>query len=99
MAIDKAFDMLRGQIAELDGILAEAQGNLNAVRGEERLARWRVQTIAVLSKCLGPDAAQRFSAIQPGPSFTQDLLEELADEAELYRNDLATLMENLKKQS
>jgi len=100
MTIDpKIVQVLRRHIGELDTILDAAQGDLNAVRGSERVAKWKAQTVTVLAQCLGPDAARRFSAIKPGPSFTQDLLEELADEAELYRHALATLIEGLNKRT
>jgi hypothetical protein len=91
--------ILRRQLAELDGILADAHGDLNAIRGRERLARWKIQTLALLRDAVGAAAAQRFSATHVGPSFTQDLLEELTDEAEPYRTCLSVLIESLEKSS
>ena len=41
--------------------------------------------------------AQRFSDTRPGPSFTNDLLEELSDEVETYRGFLLSLAQQLKK--
>jgi hypothetical protein len=89
--------ILRRQLAELDGILADAQGDLNAIRGRERLGNWKVQTLGLLRYAVGAAAAQRFSAIHVGPSFTQDLLEELTDEVEPYRNCLSAIIESLEQ--
>jgi hypothetical protein len=87
--------MLRQQLLELDGILAQAQKDLNTVAGNERVLKWKAGTIPLLAEHLGPPAAQRLAATSPGPSFTSDLLEELSDHIEVYRNVLQGLLKEL----
>jgi hypothetical protein len=87
-----ANEMLHRQIAELDGILDQARQDLNAVRGSERVALWKARTVPLLEQHVSRDAAQRFATRQPGPSFSQDLLEELGDEVETYRALLLELI-------
>jgi hypothetical protein len=77
--------VIRQQLLELDGILAQAQKDLNTVAGNERVLKWKAKTIPLLAEHLGPQAAQRLAGTSPGPSFTSDLLEELSDHIEVYR--------------
>ena len=85
-------EVLRRQVAELDGIHEQAKQDLNAVRGTERVAQWKARTVPLLLENLGRDTAQRFRDQHAGPSFSQDLLEELGDEVEMYRAFLLSLM-------
>ena len=94
---DQAHDMLHAQLKELDAILKRAESDLNTVGGSERVAAWKARTIPLLTAHLGPHDAQRFSDARPGPSFTNDLLEELSDEVETYRDFLLSLAQQLKK--
>jgi hypothetical protein len=94
----KALEMLRRQIAELDVVLRQSQQDLNAVRGGERLAHWKARTVPLIAEVAGPAAAKRLADKQAGPSFTQDLLEELSDEAEGYRTILMALIDEVNKQ-
>jgi hypothetical protein len=95
----KALEVLRRQLAELDVVLRQAQQDLNAVRGTERVAQWKARTAALIADLVGPFAAKRLADKQAGPSFTQDLLEELSDEAEGYRTILVALIDEVNKQS
>ena len=94
---DQALDMLHGQLKELDAILRRAESDLNTVGGSERVATWKARTIPLLAAHLGQQEAQRFSDTLPGPSFTNDLLEELSDEVETYRGFMLSLVQQLKK--
>lgn len=93
---DQALAMLQGQLDELDAILKRAQRDLNTVGGSERVAAWKARTTPLLAAHLGPQDAQRFSQVRPGPSFTNDLVEELGDEVETYRDFLLSLARQLK---
>ena len=44
---------------------------------------------------LGQKEGQRFAALQPGPSFTSDLVEEFADLIDYFRTPLADLAKQL----
>ena len=94
---DRALEMLHGQLKELDAILKRAESDLNTVGGSERVAAWKARTIPLLAAHLGQQDAQRFSQTRPGPSFTNDLLEELSDEVQTYRDFLLSLAQQLKK--
>ena len=94
---DQALDMLHAQLKELEAILKRAESDLNTVGGSERVAAWKARTIPLLAAHLGPQDVQRFSETRPGPSFTNDLLEELSDEVETYRDFLLSLAQQLKK--
>jgi hypothetical protein len=92
-----ASEMIQRQIKELDEIFKQASLDLNTVAGSERVAKWKKRTIPLLAEHIGQKEAQRFAATDPGPSFTNDLLEELSDEVETYRNFLVTLSGQFKK--
>lgn len=92
-----AVAMLQAQIKEMEAILAQAQTDLNTVAGSERLAKWKARTISLIAQQIGPKEAQRVAGTQPGPCFTRDLLEELGDEVELYRNVLFALIRDITK--
>ena len=90
-------DLLRRQLLELDAILAQAQKNLNTVAAKERVVKWKAKAVPILAAELGPAVAKRLADIVPGLSFTNDLLEELSDEIEMYRGLLLKLIDELKR--
>lgn len=94
---NQALAMLLTQLKELEAILKRAESDLNTVGGSERVATWKARTIPLLAAHVGQQDAQRFSDTRPGPSFTNDLLEELSDEVETYRGFLLSLAQQLKK--
>ena len=98
-SIKSALDVVERQVKELDDILAQAKRDLNTAAGKERVGKWKARTVPLLSQCLNPKEAQRFSDTTPGPSFTNDLLEELSDEVEAYRDCLTAMAKELKTQS
>ncbi|MGH7233428.1 MAG: hypothetical protein ACREJU_19010 [Nitrospiraceae bacterium] len=95
--LNAPLQMIQQQLNELDTILKQAGIELNTVAGSERIAKWKKRTSELLGVQVGQKEAQRFSAITPGPSFTNDLLEELNDEAETYREFLVALSGQIKK--
>lgn len=92
-----ALDMIQRQLKELDAIYKQASEDLNTVAGNERVEQWKKRTVPLLSQFVGQKEAQQFLNTYPGPSFTNDLLEELSDNIEVYRNFLVKLSEQLKK--
>ncbi|MFM8550886.1 MAG: hypothetical protein ACKOCD_00995 [Nitrospiraceae bacterium] len=96
-SIRQALEMIQQQIRALDTILEEARTDLNTVAASERLGKWKVQAIPVMAQHLGQQEAQRFADTKPGPSFTNDLLEEISDDVELYREYLVALSERIKQ--
>lgn len=87
----KGLAVIRQQLKELDQIEQETMGTLNTTAGTERVARWRVKTVALLTDSLGQKAGQDFAKIQPGPSFSNDLVEEFTDLIECFRGPLTAL--------
>ncbi|MDH5668432.1 MAG: hypothetical protein OEY86_10505 [Nitrospira sp.] len=87
--------VVRQQIAELDALLKQTTQDLNTVAGAERVAKWRIKTVALLTDAVGQEAGKKFAGIQPGPSFTNDLLEEFTDLVDCYRTPLTTLAKQL----
>jgi hypothetical protein len=92
-----ALEILQRQIAELDSILTLSHQDLNVIRGGERVAHWKRRTVPLIAEHIGPAAAKQLADKQPGPSFSQDLFEELSDEIEAYRDVLMALINDLKR--
>lgn len=95
--VRQALDMLQRQIQALDTILEEARTSLNTVAAGERLVKWKGKAIPLIAQHLGQKEAQRFADTKPGPSFSNDLLEELGDDVELYREYLVALSDKVAK--
>jgi len=95
--VRQALDMIQQQIQALDAVLERAKTDLNTVAAGERLVKWKHDVIPLMARHLGQKEAQRFAGTKPGPSFSNDLLEELGDDVELYREYLAALAERVKK--
>ena len=91
-----AIEMIKRQIDEVNTIFKQTGQDLNTVRGHERVTAWKKRTVELLAQQIGPKDAQRFAGISPGPSFTNDLMEELSDEIEAYRSFLQTLARQLE---
>lgn len=100
MPIDpnKALLAIQQQLKELDVIYRDTmEGSLNTVSGTERVAKWRVQTIALLTESVGEKEAQEFARLQPGMVFTNDLVEEFTDLVDCFRIPLKTLGQQIFK--
>lgn len=95
--INPALDFIQAQIKELDALLLQATKDLNTVAGAERVGKWKARLVPLLAQQVGQQEAKRFAEIKTGPSFTNDLLEELGDDVEVYREFLAALAEQIKK--
>ena len=98
MAIDrtKALAVIQQQLTELESIHHDTmQLSLNTVAGTERVAKWRVRTIALLAESVGETAAQEFSRLQPGMVFTNDLVEEFTDLVDCFRGPLKALSKQI----
>ena len=92
---DAARDMLQKQLKELDAIFQETMETLNTVSGAERVAKWKARTSALITETLGQKEGQKFAALQPGPSFTNDLVEEFTDLIDYFRTPLTDLAKQL----
>jgi hypothetical protein len=90
---------IQQQTKELDGIAKQTMDDLNTVAGTERVAKWKVRTAAVLSQAIGEKEGLAFARQQPGPSFTNDLVEEFSDLVEHYRSALQVMMKKLQAES
>ena len=89
---NKALLVIQRQLKELDAIFQDTmEMSLNTVAGTERIAKWRVQTIALLTESVGEKAAQEFARLQPGMVFTNDLVEEFTDLVDCFRVPLTAL--------
>ena len=83
--------MLQKQLKELDTIFQETMETLNTVAGAERVAKWKAKTVTLITESVGQKEGQKFAALQPGPSFTNDLVEEFTDLLDYFRTPLANL--------
>lgn len=89
---NKALVIIQQQLKELDGIYQDTmEMSLNTVAGTERIAKWRVRTIALLTEAVGQKEAQEFARLQPGMVFTNDLVEEFTDLVDCFRVPLKAL--------
>jgi len=94
----KGLLVIQQQLKELDTIYQDTmEGSLNTVFGTERVAKWRVRTVALLAETLGEKAAQDFARIQPGMVFTNDLVEEFTDLVDCFRVPLTALGKQLSQ--
>lgn len=93
---NQALAFVDQQLQELEAIAKQTNDDLNAVAGQERVAKWKVRTIAVLAQRVGPTEGQEFSKANPGPSFTNDLVDEFNDEVEFYRGRLKAMHKRLQ---
>lgn len=92
---DAAYTMIQKQLKELDAIFQDTMETLNTVSGVERVAKWKARTIALITESLGQKEGQRFAALQPGPSFTNDIVEEFTDLIDYFRTPLNDLAKQL----
>jgi vacuolar-type H+-ATPase subunit E/Vma4 len=92
---EAARDMLQKQLKELDQIFQETMETLNTVAGAERVAKWKTKTSALITEFLGQKEGQKFASLQPGPSFTNDLVEEFTDLTDYFRIPLVALAKQL----
>ena len=101
MPLDSAKQLttIRQQLAELDALAQQTRQDLNTVAGAERVAKWKSRTIALLTTTVGDEDRDTFARIQPGPSFTNDLLEEFTDLVECYRTTLVRLLDKIARSS
>ena len=90
-----ARDRIQEQLKELDLIFQDTMETLNTASGAERVAKWKVKTVAVITESLGQKEGQKFAALQPGPSFTNDLVEEFTDLIDYFRTPLTDLAKQL----
>jgi hypothetical protein len=94
----KGLMIIQQQLKELDTIYQDTmEGSLNTVFGTERVAKWRVRTVALLAETLGEKAAQDFARLQPGMVFTNDLVEEFTDLVDCFRVPLTALGKQLSQ--
>ena len=87
--------VVRQQIDELETLEKQTLQDLNTVAGTERIAKWKIRTVALITNAVGPLEGQAIARIQPGPSFTSDLVEEFTDLVECYRSPLMILAKRL----
>ena len=88
-------DMIQKQLKELDQIFKETMETLNTVAGAERVAKWKARTSALITESLGQKEGQKFAALQPGPSFTNDLVDEFTDLTDYFKTPLNELAKRL----
>lgn len=93
----KGLAVVQQQLKELDQIFQETMDTLNTVSGMERVAKWKARTVALLTEAVGQQAGQDFARVQPGPSFTNDLVEEFTDFIDCFKTPLAALGKSLGK--
>src|SRR5713101_1689871 len=81
--------IIQQQLKELDGIFQETMETLNTVAGAERVAKWKARTSTLITESLGQKEGQKFASLQPGPSFTNDMVEEFTDPFNYSQTPLA----------
>lgn len=87
--------IVRRQLEELEALSSQTLHDLNTVAGTERITKWKARTTALITSTVGHQQGTAFADIQPGPSFTNDLLEEFTDLVDCYRTALLTLATQL----
>jgi hypothetical protein len=92
---NRALTVIQQQLKELDQIFKDTMETLNTVSGMERVASWKARTVTLLTETVGKEAGQEFSRVQPGPSFTNDLVEEFTDFIDTFKTPLSALLKKL----
>ena len=87
------------QLKELDAIAKDSNATLNVVAGREQVVKWKTRTADILTKQDNQQEGQSFSRTNPGPSFTNDLVDEFNDEVDFYRTQLAAVRTRVQKLS
>ena len=97
MSLDgsKGLAAIHQQTVELEMLAKQTLQDLNTVAGAERVAQWKIRTAALIANTVSPQEGQTFAAVQPGPSFTNDMVEEFTDLIECYRTALTRLAKQL----
>src|SRR5215210_5009620 len=95
---EKAASVIDQQLKELDAIATRTAQDLNTVLGAERMAQWKVRTATLLQQVVGKHEADELTRKNPGPAFTNDLIEEFTDEVDCYRSYLVSLAKRLRAQ-
>jgi len=93
--LPKSLAVIQQQLKELDLLAKQTLEDLNTVAGTERVAKWKAKTVALLTEAAGQTEGQKFAAVHPGPSFTNDLVEEFTDLIDCYRTPLTVLANRL----
>jgi hypothetical protein len=93
--VSKGLAVVQQQIRELDAIAKQTLEDLNTMAGAERVAKWKTKTVALLTEAVSQKEGQKMAGIHPGPSFTNDLVEEFTDLIETYRAPLSLLAKQL----
>jgi hypothetical protein len=91
--------VVQQQLKELETLAQQTLQDLNTVAGTERVAKWKIRTVALLMEEVGQEEARRFAAIAPGPSFTNDMVEEFTELVDCYRTPLLALTKRLADDS
>ena len=92
-----ALAVIEQQIEELEAIAKDTNKTLNAVAGRERVVKWKARTADALAQQVSQQEGQAFSKANPGPSFTNDLVDEFNDEVDFYRTQLTALRSRMQK--
>jgi hypothetical protein len=92
-----ALELITAQIAALDDILRRCSIELNFVRCKERMLQWQKDAVPLIAQQIGAKEGRQFADVRPGPAFTNDLMEEVSDEADTFRNWLQRLAADIKK--
>lgn len=93
----QALAVIEQQLSELDAIAKDTNDTLNAVAGRERVMKWKTRTAGVLAQQVNQQEGQAFSRTIPGPSFTNDLVDEFNDEVDFYRAQMTALRARIQK--
>ena len=93
----KGLAVIQRQLKELDKIFQDTMETLNTASGTERVAKWRASTVSALTEAVDQKAGQEFSRIQPGPSFTNDMVEEFTDLIDCFKIPLTALSKKLSQ--
>lgn len=92
---NRGFTVIQQQLKELDQIFQDTMETLNTVSGMERVRSWKARTVTLLTETVSKEAGQEFARVQPGPSFTNDLVEEFTDFIDTFKTPLSALLKKL----
>ena len=95
---ETAASVIDQQVKALDAIAKRTVQDFNTVLGAERMGQWKIRTVTSSPGRVSShrNEADELARKNPGPAFTNDLIEEFTDEVECYRSYLVALAKRLR---
>lgn len=93
--VQKVIDMLKYQVGELGSLVFHAEKDSDFYVAGEKMLRWKDRTAKIISKQVSPGEGAKFNEKRLSLVITGQPLRNLVAEAEMYREHIFTLIDEL----